>query len=117
MEWPVPRHPLHVANWRQQVVPEEGHLAKPAWAEPSRRTQQHWGIPGEAPGGEEPAKTDRSARGGREGTGPEEEEGPRPTPSLARGIPTESSPEAALWCSGSALASHARGPGFNSRAG
>ena len=22
-----------------------------------------------------------------------------------------------LWCSGSALASHARGPGFNSRAG
>ena len=23
----------------------------------------------------------------------------------------------ALWCSGSALASHARGPGFNSRAG
>ena len=32
-------------------------------------------------------------RGGREATGPEEE-GPRPTPSLARGIHTESSPQA-----------------------
>ena len=42
----------------------------------------------------EAAEADRSARGGREATGPEEEEGSRPTPSLARGIHTESSPEA-----------------------
>ena len=41
----------------------------------------------------EAAEADQSARGGREETGPEEE-GPRPTPSLARGIHTESSPEA-----------------------
>ena len=39
------------------------------------------------------AEADRSARRGREATGPEEE-GPRPAPSLARGIHTESSPEA-----------------------
>ena len=42
----------------------------------------------------EAAEADRSARGGREATGPEEEEGPKPTPSLARGVHTESSPEA-----------------------
>ena len=29
----------------------------------------------------------------------------------------DTAPGVALWCSGSALASHARGPGFNSRAG
>ena len=40
------------------------------------------------------AEADRSTRGGREATGPQEEEGPRPTPSLARGVQTESSPEA-----------------------
>ena len=40
----------------------------------------------------EAAEADRSARGGQEVTGPEEE-GPRPTPSLARGIHIESSPE------------------------
>ena len=39
------------------------------------------------------AEVERSARGGREATGPEEER-PRPTPSLARGLHTESSPEA-----------------------
>ena len=39
------------------------------------------------------AEADRPARGGREATGPEEEEGPRPTPSLARGMHTQSSPE------------------------
>ena len=40
----------------------------------------------------EAAEADQSARGGREATGPEE--GPSPTPSLARRIHTESSPEA-----------------------
>ena len=43
----------------------------------------------------EAAESDQSARGRREATGPEEE-GPRPTPSLARGIHTESSPEAKI---------------------
>ena len=42
----------------------------------------------------EAAEADSTARGGRGATGPEEEEGARPTPSLARGIHTESSPEA-----------------------
>ena len=42
----------------------------------------------------EAAEADRSTRGGREATGPVEEEGPRPTPLLARGAKTESSPEA-----------------------
>ena len=44
----------------------------------------------------EAAEADRSARGGREATGPEEEEeeGPRPTPSVARGVHIESLPEA-----------------------
>ena len=32
MERPFARHPHHVANRRWQVDPEEGHLAKPAWA-------------------------------------------------------------------------------------
>ena len=41
----------------------------------------------------EAAEADRPARGGREATGPEEEEGPRPTPSLERGIHTQSSLE------------------------
>ena len=36
-------------------------------------------------------EADRPTTGGREATGPEE--GPRPTPSLARGIHTEASPE------------------------
>ena len=41
----------------------------------------------------EAAEADRSARGGREATGPEEEE-PRPTPSMARGVHTEAMPKA-----------------------
>ena len=41
----------------------------------------------------EAAEADQSTRGGREATGPEDE-GQRPTPTLARGIHTKSSPEA-----------------------
>ena len=36
-EWPCARHLLHVAHWRRQAVPEEGHLAKPAWAATATR--------------------------------------------------------------------------------
>ena len=79
-EWPCARHLLHVAHWRRQAAPEEGHLAKPARQPPLEV--------------EEAAEADRTARRGREATGSEEEEGPRPIPSSARGTHTETPLEA-----------------------
>ena len=64
-----------------------------AVSEPSCVEDQRMKCPGEK-NHSEAAEADWSVRVGREATGPEEEEGPRPTPSLGRGIHTESSPEA-----------------------
>ena len=36
-EWSCGRHPQHVAHRRRQAAPEEGHLAKPAWAATATR--------------------------------------------------------------------------------
>ena len=74
--------------------PEEGHLAKTAWAAIVKENPAAQGNPcRDTRCVEEAAEAGRSTRGGREATGPEKE-GPRPTPSLARGIHPEASPEA-----------------------
>ena len=75
---PCARHPLHVADRRRQMVPEEGHLVKPAWAATATRGRR--------------GRLNRPIRQGRARGG--EEGAPRPTPSSARGTHTESSPEA-----------------------